>query len=211
MNSNQNCFFIVQFLPGSAGVPPFFDKEWMPELPDYSFYDSPPREEMFATSYRLKAKTTNLSGDYFIEDDLASIDMCDLCERLNVKFIRIPVEVDLYRGKTPRKKYYLFFLKSYIPILDREKSIYSLSTDMGNEDLNISEFSEGARFFYDSIELFKVKSDINENLFFCSELMLPVCSQVFKDECERLSLEGMCFKPLDDNYKYSAWEDLDLS
>ncbi|MCG8710944.1 hypothetical protein JHU04_004262 [Brenneria sp. 4F2] len=210
MSSNKNCFFIVQFLPGSAGVPPFFGKDWAPELPDYSFYDSPPQEEIFATSYRLKAKTRDLSGDYFIEDNLASMDMCNLCERLNVKFIRIPVEIDLYRRKSPRKKYYLFFLKNYISILDKKNSIYSLSTDMENGDLNISESSEGARLFYDSIELFKVKGGISENLFFCSELMLPVCSKLFKEECERLDLEGVRFKPLDDSYKYSAWEGLDL-
>lgn len=210
MSSNQNCFFIVQFIPGGAGVPPFFGKDWTPELPDYTFYDSPPREETFATSYRLKAKTISLNGDYFVEDHLASMAMCDLCERLNVKFFHIPVEIDLYRGKTPKKSYYLFFLKSYISILDRESSIYSLSNDMENANLNTSKPSERTRLFYDSIELFKVKASISENLFFCNELMLPVCSKVFKDECERLGLEGVGFKPLDESYKYSAWEDLDL-
>ncbi|MBQ4775585.1 MULTISPECIES: hypothetical protein [Pectobacterium] len=209
MSPNQNCFFIVEFVPDGKGVPHFFDKDWIPDLPDYSFYDFPPCGDKFSSHYSLKAKTSNLSGDYFIEDDLASMDMCVLCDKLNVKFIRIPVEVELYRGRTPNKKYFLFFLKSYLSILDEERSIYSKSTDLKNENFNVS--GEDERFFYDSIELFKVKDSVSENLFFCNELMLPVCSAVFKEECERLGLEGVGFKPLDDNYKYSAWDDLDLS
>jgi len=196
-------FFIVNSAPGEPGVPYFFDKDWMPDLPDCfaDFYTSPLDESMFSGHYALRAKTYQLNGDFFIDDHLASRQMCDMCARLDVDYIHIPVDVSLYRGKVPEKKYFLFFLKKYISILDADKSIYKICSD-----------SEGLEHtYYDSIDLFKIRGGVVDNLFFCKELMMPVCSGLFKDECEKLGLTGFAFQPLDDTYRYSAWDDLDLA
>ena len=63
----------------------------------------------FLNAYSLKAKTYQLNGDYLVDENLISNEMLCLCEKLNVKCIRIPVDINLHRGVRPQKKYFLFY------------------------------------------------------------------------------------------------------
>ncbi|MCU7986726.1 MULTISPECIES: imm11 family protein [Shewanella] len=205
MSINPQAFFIVQSDPDGKGIPYFMDKHWTPELPDYEFYDSPPCEGDFLNAYSLKAKTYQLNGDYLVDENLVSNEMLYLCEKLNVKCIRIPVDINLHRGVRPQKKYFLFFPLSYLSILDKDESTYTISIDLDSGKLNTQEERGLKKTYYESIDKFKIKNNIREHLFFCNEIAASVCSIQFKNEYEALGLTGVSFKEINDNYQYSAW------
>lgn len=205
MSKNLQPFFIVQSDPDGKGIPYFMDKHWTPELPDYEFYDSPPCEGDFLNAYSLKAKTYQLNGDYLVDENLVSNEMLYLCEKLNVKCIRIPVDINLHRGVRPQKKYFLFFPISYLSILDKDESTYTISIDLDSGKLNTQEVRGLKKTYYESIDKFKIKNNIREHLFFCNEIAASVCSIQFKNEYEALGLTGVSFKEINDNYQYSAW------
>lgn len=204
MSTNLQPFFIVQSDPDGKGIPYFMDKHWTPELPDYEFYDSPPCEGDFLNAYSLKAKTYQLNGDYLVDENLVSNEMLYLCEKLNVKCIRIPVDINLHRGVRPQKKYFLFFPISYLSILDKDESTYTISIDLDSGKLNTQEERGLKKTYYESIDKFKIKNNIREHLFFCNEIAASVCSIQFKNEYEALGLTGVSFKEINDNYQYSA-------
>ncbi|WMB72698.1 hypothetical protein RA178_20180 [Shewanella oncorhynchi] len=206
MSINLQPFFIVQSDPDGKGIPYFMDKHWTPELPDYEFYDSPPCEGDFLNAYSLKAKTYQLNGDYLVDENLVFNEMLYLCEKLNVKCIRIPVDINLHRGVRPQKKYFLFFPLSYLSILDKDESTYTISIDLDSGKLNTQEERGLKKTYYESIDKFKIKNNIREHLFFCNEIAASVCSIQFKNEYEALGLTGVSFKAINDNYQYSAWD-----
>lgn len=206
MSINPQAFFIVQSDPDGKGIPYFMDKNWTPELPDYEIYDSPPCEGDFLTAYSLKAKAYQLNGDYLVDENLVSNEMLCLCEKLNVKCIRIPVDINLYRGVRPQKKYFLFFPLSYLSILDKDESIYTISIDLDSGKLNSQEERGLKKTYYESIDKFKIKNNICEHLFFCNEIAASVCSIQFKNEYEALGLTGVSFKEINEHYQYSAWD-----
>ena len=205
MSTNLQPFFIVQSDPDGKGIPYFMDKHWTPELPDYEFYDSPPCEGDFLNAYSLKAKTYQLNGDYLVDENLVSNEMLYLCEKLNVKCIRIPVDINLHRGFRPQKKYFLFFPLSYLSILDKDESTYTISIDLDSGKLNTQEERGLKKTYYESIDKFKIKNNIREHLFFCNEIAASVCSIQFKNEYEALGLTGVSFKEINEHYQYSAW------
>ncbi len=205
LSTNLQPFFIVQSDPDGKGIPYFMDKHWTPELPDYEFYDSPPCEVDFLNAYSLKAKTYQLNGDYLVDENLVSNEMLYLCEKLNIKCIRIPVDINLHRGVRPQKKYFLFFPLSYLSILDKDESTYTISIDLDSGKLNTQEERGLKKTYYESIDKFKIKNNIREHLFFCNEIAASVCSIQFKNEYEALGLTGVSFKEINDNYQYSAW------
>lgn len=205
INDTQH-FFIIESAPDGKGIPYFIDKEWTPELPNHEFYDAPPCESEFAVSYELKAKTTQLKGDYLVDENLASLDMILLCKKLDIKNIGIPINVLLQRGKKTDKDYFLFFLLDYISILDENGSIYEISVDPETGKLNTPEERGLNKIYYESISHFEIKSGITKHLFICNEIAAPVCSLLFKQEYERLGLTGISFRPIDDSYSYSAWD-----
>ena len=205
MSINLQPFFIVQSDPDGKGIPYFMDKHWTPELPDYEFYDSPPCEGDFLNAYSLKAKTYQLNGDYLVDENLVSNEMLYLCEKLNVKCIRIPVDINLHRGFRPQKKYFLFFPLSYLSILDKDESTYTISIDLDSGKLNTQEERGLKKTYYESIDKFKIKNNIREHLFFCNEIAASVCSIQFKNEYEALGLTGVSFKEINEHYQYSAW------
>lgn len=205
MSTNLQPFFIVQSDPDGKGIPYFMDKHWTPELPDYEFYDSPPCEGDFLNAYSLKAKTYQLNGDYLVDENLVSNEMLYLCEKLNVKCIRIPADINLHRGVRPQKKYFLFFPLSYLSILDKDESTYTISIDLDSGKLNTQEERGLKKTYYESIDKFKIKNNIREHLFFCNEIAASVCSIQFKNEYEALGLTGVSFKEINEHYQYSAW------
>ncbi|PHM73080.1 imm11 family protein [Xenorhabdus kozodoii] len=206
MTHTENDFFIVKYSPDGVGIPYFMDKEWNPELPSYDIYKKPPSLEELADKYNIKIKSNQLDGDFFVKDRLVSLDILNLCKELKINCITVPVTIQLYRNKTPKKQYFLFFLSDYISILDPEKSIFSISRDIYTDKLDTPEDKGLDKIYYEKIDKFHIKEDISKHLFFCQELSKPVCSNVFKEKFESLNLKGVEFEIIDDNYKYDAWD-----
>lgn len=205
MTHSESEFFVIEYSPNDEGIPHFMDKEWVPELPDYDLFTAPPSPDDFADGYTVKVKSYKLDGDYFPNDNLISSDMLMLLSELNVKCISIPTAVGLYKSKAPSKRYYLFYILSYLSIMDESESIFTISTDIETGELNTPEAKGLDKIYYEKIDKFKVKSDIKEHLFFCREISKPVCSSTFKSRYESLKLSGVKFKKIDGNYKYDAW------
>ncbi|MRX40866.1 hypothetical protein GJU43_16375 [Flavobacterium sp. LC2016-23] len=209
MINDENDFFVIEYQPNDSGMPHFMDKEWKPELPDYDFFKAPPSSGDFSDHYLAKVKAYNLDGDYFPDDDLISSEMLMLVSKLDVKFISVPIKVSLYRDKTPSNKYFLFYLSSYLSIMDEDSSVFTISKDIETGKLNTPDERGLDNTHYEKIDKFKIRSDIKEHLFFCKEISKPVCSLLFKSEFESLKLRGVKFEKIDDNYKYDPWGDWD--
>lgn len=205
MSNTTEQFYVMEYLPDDAGSPYFMDKEWDPELPDYDIFTAPPKPTDFSPLYRLKSNATQLDGDFLISDNLVSFNFLKLCEEFLVHSVHIPVNISLLRKKKPEKDYYLFFLLDYVEILDREKSDYTISQDVESGLLNTPESRGLDKTYYDAIDLFIVKKEIKNNLFFCRELSKPVCSNSFKEKFEMFGLKGIDFKSIDENFRYDAW------
>lgn len=205
INSSAD-FYIIKYYPNGDGIPYFMDKEWVPELPEYDIHKKPPSPNAFVDKYYVKAKSYKLNGDYLLEDNLISFDFYKLCEKFNVKCICIPVDIYLMRGKSPEKKYFLFFILSYLSILDKDKSIFSISKSIYDGGSDTPENKGLDKIYYERIDKFHIIDNIEKHLFFCLEIMKPVCSKMFKEEYERLNLNGVEFIPIDKNYTYDAWE-----
>ncbi|WP_120807061.1 DUF1629 domain-containing protein [Yersinia sp. IP36721] len=205
MSNAENEFFVIEYAPDDAGIPHFMDKEWTPELPGYDLFTAPPSLDDFSDNYAVKVKSYKLDGDYLLNDNLISFEMLMLNSELNVKCISIPVNVYLYKNKAPLKKYFLFYLSSYLSIMDESKSVFTISKDIETGELNTPEAKGLDKVYYEKIDKFKVKDDIKEHLFFCKEISKPVCSLLFKRNFEMLKLTGVTFEKIDDNYKYDAW------
>ncbi len=206
MMNSPTAFYIVKYHPDGEGVPYFMDKEWMPELPDYDIHIKPPLLNNFVSKYSLKAKSHKLNGDYLLEDDLISSDFYELCKKLSIKCICIPVDIHLMRNKLPEKKYFLFFNLNYLSVLDQGKSTFTISRDIYDGKPNTPEDKGVDKVYYDKIDNFHVIEGIEEHLFFCSDIMRPICSLFFKQEFVRLGLSGVEFIAIDENYRYDAWE-----
>ncbi|MFG1175844.1 imm11 family protein [Erwiniaceae bacterium CAU 1747] len=205
MMNSESEFFVIEYSPNDEGIPHFMDKEWVPELPDYDLFTAPPSPDDFSDGYAVKVKSYKLDGDYFPNDNLISSDMLMLLSELNVKCISIPAMVGLYKNKAPSKNYYLFYILSYLSIIDESKSIFTISTDIETGELNTPEDKGLDKIYYEKIDKFKIRGDVQEHLFFCKEISKPVCSLLFKSEFEKLKLTGVTFERIDDNYKYDAW------
>lgn len=199
-------FYIVKYDPDGEGAPHFMEKEWTPELPILDIHIKAPSLSDFASEYNLKAKSYKLDGDYLVEDNLISLDFYNLCREFNVKCICIPANVRLLRNKTPNKKYFLYFNKAYLSILDSDKSVFSISKDIYNGKNNTPEDKNMDKIYYDKIDKFHVIDGISEHLFYCKDIMDTVCSKSFKDKFDYLNLKGVKFIPIDQDYKYDAWE-----
>lgn len=206
MINSENEFFVIEYSPNDEDIPHFMDKVWVPELPDYDLFTAPPLPENFSDDYVVKLKTYKLNGDYFPNDNLISSDMLMLLSELKVKCISIPVKVELYKDKSPPKEYYLFYILSYLSIMDVSKSIFTISKDIETSEFNTPDGKGLDKIYYERIDEFKVRDDIHEHLFICNEISKPVCSSLFKSKFESLNLCGVKFEKIDGNYKYDAWE-----
>ncbi|EPN1381957.1 MULTISPECIES: imm11 family protein [Providencia] len=206
MINSENEFFVIEYSPNDEGIPYFMDQEWVPELPNYDLFTAPPLPEDFSDNYAVKIKAYKLDGDYFSNDNLISSDMLILLSELKVKCISIPVKVRLYKNKTPSKEYYLFYILSYLSIMDESKSIFTISKDIETGEFNTLDEKNLEKIYYERIDKFKIRDDIHEHLFICNEISKPVCSSLFKNKFESLKLCGVKFEKIDDNYKYDAWE-----
>ncbi|KJV35876.1 MULTISPECIES: imm11 family protein [Erwiniaceae] len=205
MNKSNEIFYVMEYLPDDAGCPHFMDKNWDPELPDYDIFVSPPVESNFAKSYALKAASEKLDGDYLISDNLVSSGFLNLCEKFGVRKISRHADITLLKKKKPEKEYFLFFLVDYIEILDKEKSLFNISHDIESGLPDTPEARGLDKTYYDKIDRFIIKKDVEKHLFFCQELSKPVCSKALKDEFQTLGMKGIEFKIIDEDFKYDPW------
>lgn len=207
MNEYEKKFYVLEYNPEGSGVPPYIDKEYIPELPYFDIFTAPPKREDFAEIYHLRTKVKEMSADYFIIDDIASDKIIEISKKLNVGFISIPLDVRIYGRKQPEKKYNLFYLTDYISMLDEKQSHYEISKDLETGRLNTPKEMGVDKIYYEKITKFIVKKGVEKNLFFCNEIIKPVCSEKFKDLYESQSLSGVKFIPIDNNFSYNAWGD----
>lgn len=194
-------YYVISYLPDGKDCPYFVEKDWVPQLPYFDIYRNPPDRELFSDKYVLQAKTTRLNGDFLIEDDIASERAIQLISDFNTPYFSIPIEVNLQRGKVPKKKYELFYLTQYISILDIDGSIFATAASPGSPP----ESDNSGRMYFDRIDKFHVRKDIESDLFFCIDISKAVCSGEFKSEYEARSLTGLKFTPIDESFVYDPW------
>lgn len=207
MTECKKQFYVLEYNPGGSGLPSYIDKEYIPELPYFDVFTAPPKNEDFAEAYQLRTKVKEMKGDYFVIDDIVSNDIIELCKLLSVNFISIPLDVRLNGRKKPEKNYNLFYLTDYLSILDRDGSHYEISKDLESGKLNTPEEMGLDKIYYEKITNFIVKDGVEKSLFFCNEIIKPVCSEEFKELYEKQNLSGVRFIPIDKNFSYDAWGD----
>lgn len=205
MKKYKNKFYTLECNPGVAGLPPYIDKKYTPDLPYFDIFTSPPKEEDFIERYKLRTSVKDISGDYFLDDDIVSSDLVKMCQSLNIAFLSVPLDIVLNGRKYPSKNYSLFYLKKYISILDVKESSYEISRDLDSGKLNTPQEMGLDKVYYEKITNFVIKKDINEDLFFCTDIIKPVCSEKFKSLFQEKCFSGINFIPIDSSYSYDAW------
>ena len=203
MMVNKNQFYVIDYSPDGKKLPLYIDKVFTPELPYFDIFIAPPKQNEFAKAYVLDTSVQEIEGDYFVEDDIASERLVQLCRSMNINFISIPLEI---KSREVHCNYNLFYLADYISIIDTEKSIYEISKDLETGRLNTPDEMGLDKVYYENITRFIVKDNIDKDLFFCKDIIKHVCSENFKETFERNKLSGVSFTPINNEYTFDAWE-----
>jgi hypothetical protein len=205
-DSADASFFIPTYQADGSGLPAYFETIWTPELPEFHYPSGTPKNLSLNPAYDVRAKTTKLTGDWYIDDFIASKNTLELASALDVKFLHAPLHVKLNRDKNIEDKYYFFMPLERVDLLDREKSIFNISINMGTGKPATPEDSGLDSTYYDKIEKFVPKRDVHRDLFLCTELKKIVCSVKFRQEWESARLFGLTFTPLNSDFRYDPWE-----
>ena len=207
MGDNTEEFFIVNHLSDDKGAPSFFASEWTPPFPEFHYPSELPGQSDFASSYFIKAKTNLLEADYLVDELLASDAMLELVETLKVPVITCPISIELYRKKTPSRRYNLLIPTNRLAILDQERSIFEIDADKYTGKLLMPSDSGTQEVIYARIDKFIIRKGIESHLFYCMEIKETVCSRTFKNAFESHKLTGVKFMALDASYRYDPWAD----
>jgi hypothetical protein len=197
-------FFLIKYKPDSDGIPIYFETIWSPELPRFHYPSGDFDRTLFKNLYSVKAKTKKLTGDWLINNLLASDRLLELCNRLGVEFISAEAKISLYRNEVSEKHYNFFIPSERLDLLNEEKSIFNISTNLETGKLATREIGLDSTY-YDRIDKFIVRTDVMRDLFLCTELKKVVCSIRFKEKYEDALMSGVAFEPIDENFRYDPW------
>lgn len=139
--------------------------EWDIVLPNFvvdEFGANYPPEHLLLEHYAVKAKDYKLEEDYRISQNVVSSNVLDICAKLGISFVSSRLDIVLYRKKTPLKKYYFFYPKDRVVLMDLDKSSFAFSQVVSEDGKSTVE----NRDYYDAIDQLIVKSNISSKLFF---------------------------------------------
>lgn len=196
-------FFVLERKPAEGGQN-FVEMIWSPPLPKFHFPSGDVDKNAFADNYFVKLKVHKLTGDYFLGDYLASERFLSLCRSLGVDFISAKADVALPRDKKPELSYNFFLPLERLDLLDEGKSIFCIAVDVETGEPQTKAAGLDSTY-YDKIDLFKTREDVDRDLFLCTELKKVVCSARFKKKFEDAQTTGIGFEPIDQNFRYDPW------
>jgi len=186
----------------SDDVPLFFDEVWLPKLPEFNQVIANPEVLGFSNFYKMNTDLNELHVDVMFEQYLASSEFIRICEKLNCKFLSIPVAISLRGSTKPEKDYSFFCVLSRCSLLDVDLSTFELVDDgllrPENERQNMSPL-------YARIDRFAARSDVEYDLFYCEELKQMVCSSGFREAYLNNSFIGLYFEKIDEGFVYAPW------
>lgn len=196
-------FFVIVDKP-NAGVPVFFETIWSPEMPLFHFPSGKIDRSLFADFYSVKVKSRKMTGDYFVNEYISSGNFLRLCEEVGADFIFAKMDVTLLGKNTPKEDYYFFMPMERVDLLDEENSVFTISTNLETGKLSTREIGLDSTY-YDKIDLFVAKKNVDRDLFLCTELKEIVCSARFKKMFEDARMSGIDFEPIDQDFRYDPW------
>jgi hypothetical protein len=204
-------FYVVEYAGGSRGCPIYLAGEENCEW-EWEFYDPEPHKYVIKNKHIFQCADlddTYLDFDYigsprgFVSDKFVEV-----CEHLGVKYRKVPVEVRLANGEKPSKDYFFYLAAEWAALLDEDRSDFSLERDLYTGNVSINKFYPGAHC-YNWIKRFSVRSGLDVDFFWCSELMEHACSQRFVNESLKKGLKGLKFIPIDEHFIYDPWDELE--
>jgi hypothetical protein len=204
MKTETNADFFILSRSPDKDVPSFVEMIWTPGLPKFHFPSGKINRGEFADSYSIQAKSQKFTGDYFLNDYVASDQFVDLCQIFSVDFISTGADITLLKGKKPEKSYNFFMPMERVDLLDEGNSVFSVSKDLETGELKTREAGLDSTY-YDKIDLFVIRPEVDRHLFLCTELKKTVCSAKFKKAFEDARMSGIAFEPIDQNFRHDPW------
>lgn len=197
-----NNYFVIEYQSGPRGCPVYFNyklnQDWQ-----WDEFDGDPDKFHITGNYICQAKHQVVDFD-FLNEVLVSERFVDLCGQFGMKYRKIPVEINQSTKQPTDKKYYFFLAKTWLAILDMERSDCQISKDLETGAVVYNKFFPETPY----VEAIKravidEKKVLNHDIFRCIDIeMKYVCSGRFKDACEKKHLLGLKFVPIDEDFKF---------
>lgn len=208
---NPKTFYVIEYKPGDDGCPYYLSGTLNHEAWEWSLFEPDPDKIEIQNEYVYQItddeiKDVNFDfygGDtYFFSDSLLAI-----CEEMGVPFRQIPIKIVMPNGWT-KQNYSVFLPKDNISLIDSTKSDFKLERNMLTGEVEEYESFPGNPI-YSWIRKFTPRADINKHLFRCLDNMEMVCSSEFMEKCKSRELTGLNFNPIDNEYVYDPWHEIE--
>lgn len=186
--------------------------EYNQEAFEWEAFALEPEKLVIAKTYTYTVTSPNikqLDFDFYgTSHPIVSDRFVAVCEALQVKFRTVPLSMILDGEAVTAPQYFMFLPGEYRYILDTARSTFKDDIDYDTGELahNMA-FPGGMSHAW--IKHFAVLPDSTPHLFWCADLMAVVVARAFKEKAEEARLVCLEFEPIDENFRYDPWDEID--
>jgi|SRR5471030_962869 len=208
---SEALFFAIEYASGSAGCPPYLSGEFNQRSWEWAPYEQNPDSVTINNNYIFSISDKNISSvdfDFYgLDDYYVSSRFIDVCNKLGVRFRPVPMKIIFSDNRKTSKDYFIFLPAESSALLDTEKSEFKIDQDLATGKPLINGIF-GDSYVYSWVKKFVPVVGVGLHLFRCKETMDLFCSREFKEASESNDLLGLRFVPIDQNYRYDPWGEI---
>lgn len=208
---NENKCYVMQYEPVGKGCPSSLVGFFNCDSYEWSPYEMHPEALSIRKQYRLALSDLEIDLDlldfdfYQLGSTYVSRNFLEVCDALKVKYRAVPLEISL-KGRVAAGEYFIFLPGESLSALDTSLSVYEVAKDLETGAVIQSPLYPGA-VSISKIDLFVLTDSVDSDVFRCQETLQLLCSERFKHAASLL--KGISFLPVDENYRYDPWAELD--
>jgi hypothetical protein len=201
-------FYVINYEPDGIGSPYYLGGNYDPEEWEFDIDDPNPLDIKVNREHALSVtdpEIKNIDFDFYTPDPtIVSKEFLALCEKQEVAFKAITLDISLAKRKNQGKKYSIFIPATHIALLDIENSVADIEKILETGENKINPIFP-PNFVYAKIEKFATKEIQTPPLFQCIEIRQLVCTEEFKAEALSRNLKGLKFVPIDEQFQFDPW------
>lgn len=211
MSRNKKKYYAMQYNSTDKGCPVALTGFFNHEKFEWSPYEPNPKNIVIKNGYKLgltdlDMKLEDLDFDFFqVGAIYVSLDFLKVCDALGASYRAVPLEIS-YGANTRKDEFSIFLPGESLPALDKNLSDYEVSRDIETGDVVSSPIFPGQASI-DIVDRFVVSDSVVSDIFRCQETLELFCSERFR--LEAVSLKGISFVEVDDQYRYDPWASFD--
>lgn len=204
-------YYVMRYCSQDSGCPIVLSGFFNCDEFEWGSFEPNPAAIEIKNNYSLELsgfemELNDLEFDYYqVGDIYVSKRFLDVCDKLNVKYRAVPLEIT-YKGASRKDDFFIFLPGESLAALDKSRSIYEVSRDI-NTGLAIESPIFPGSMSIDSISRFVLSPTLRADIFRCQETLELFCSESFKSAA--VGLKGISFEEIDERYVYDTWAGLD--